>query len=91
MDCNDCKPPADSKSTMATAPSKMHQNTRCGTGASTLPPAVIVSITNDPESDEVTKKTITRIMPIKLVIEAKGNPSNILNSLSSSGASCAAV
>ena len=40
---------------MATAPSNTHQNTRCGTGASTLPPAVIVSITSDPESDEVMK------------------------------------
>ncbi len=53
---------------MATAPSKMHQNTRCGTGASTLPPAVIVSITSEPESDEVTKNTITRMMPTKEVI-----------------------
>jgi beta-ketodecanoyl-[acyl-carrier-protein] synthase len=46
------------------APSKVHQNTRCGTGASTLPPAVIVSITSEPESDEVTKNTITSTIPM---------------------------
>ena len=60
-----------SAAAMATAPSKMHQNTRCGTGASTLPPAVIVSITSEPESDEVTKNTTTSTMPMNEVIVAK--------------------
>ena len=53
--CSEARPPPISNA-MATSPSKVHQNTRCGTGASILPPAVIVSITSEPESDEVTKK-----------------------------------
>ena len=55
-------------STTATSPSKIAQKTRWGMGASTLPPAVMVSITSEPESDEVTKNTITRMMPMKLEI-----------------------
>ena len=62
---------------MATSPSKVHQKTRCGTGASILPPAVIVSITSEPESDEVTKNTITRMMPIVEVIAVSGSPCSI--------------
>src|SRR6056297_201278 len=89
-DCSDDRPPPIN-STIATAPSKMHQNTRCETGASTLPPAVIVSITSEPESDEVTKNTITRTMPITEVMVANGKAASIWNSFSSSGASCAAV
>ena len=46
--------PLPSSRAIATNPSKMHQNTRCGFGASTLPPAVIVSITSEPVSEEVT-------------------------------------
>jgi hypothetical protein len=65
------KSPA-SKSTIATKPSKIAQNTRCGTGASTLPPAVIVSMTKGPESEDVTKETTTRTMPRKDVIAASG-------------------
>jgi hypothetical protein len=53
---------------MATSPSKMHQKIRWITGASVLPPAVMVSITSEPESDEVTKKTITSVMPMNEVI-----------------------
>jgi actin-related protein len=55
----------------------VHQNTRCGTGASTLPPAVIVSITSEPESDEVTKNTITRTMAMNEVICCSGSASSI--------------
>jgi hypothetical protein len=33
-----------------------------------LPPAVMVSITSEPESDEVTKNTITRTMAMNDVI-----------------------
>ena len=49
--------PRPSRRAMATGPSKVHQNPRRETGASILPPAVIVSITRDPECDEVTEKT----------------------------------
>ena len=56
---------------------------RCTTGASILPPAVMVSITRDPESDEVTKNTITRMMPMAEVMPVRGNGSSILNSDSS--------
>src|SRR5690606_37374797 len=49
-------------SAMAARPAKMAQNTRGGRGASTLPPADITSMTNDPESDEVTKNTTTSTM-----------------------------
>ncbi len=82
--------PPPSNSAIATAPSKIAQNTRCGTGASTLPPAVMVSITSEPESDEVTKNTTTRMIPMNEVIEASGNSASISNSLSSSGASITA-
>ncbi len=49
------------------------QKMRCATGASILPPAVIVSITSEPESDEVTKNTITSTMPMNEVIAASGS------------------
>jgi hypothetical protein len=62
-------PPA-SKSTIVTKPSKIAQNTRCGTGASILPSAVIVSMTKNPESEYVTKETTTSTMPRKDVIAA---------------------
>ena len=55
-------PPTHSR-TMAIAPSIIAQKALCRIGVSTLPPAVILSITKEPESDEVTKKTNTRIMP----------------------------
>ena len=72
MACSATRPPPKI-SAIATKPSKVHQNTRCGVGASILPPAAIVSITNEPESDEVTKKTITRIMPISDVMPVSGS------------------
>src|SRR6056297_1163506 len=78
-DCSDDRPPPIN-STIATAPSKTHQNTRWLTGASTLPPAVIVSITSEPESEEVTKNTITRITARVEVIAASGRSDSIANS-----------
>ena len=36
------------------------QKMRWGTGACSLPPAVMESTTSEPESDEVTKKTMSR-------------------------------
>lgn len=83
-------PPA-SRSTIATSPSKIAQNTRCGTGASTLPPAVIVSITSEPELDEVTKNTTTRTMPMNDEIAASGRPSSMMKSCNSSDASAIAL
>src|SRR5690606_21941510 len=72
---------------MATRPSNTAQNTRCAIGASTLPPAVMVSITSDPESDEVQKKTITRMIPTIEVTVCSGRCDSIANSLSSTAAS----
>jgi hypothetical protein len=60
---------------------------RCGTGAWILPPAAMVSITSEPESEEVTKNTITRTMPMKLEIAVSGSCDSIWNSCSSSAAS----
>ena len=82
MACKAVSPPPI-RSTIATAPSKVHQKIRCGSGASTLPPAVIVSITSEPESDDVTKKTMTRMMPSVEVIAASGRLSSMANRLSS--------
>ncbi len=65
IDCSDASPPADSSSTIATIAFEDAPEHALGTGASTLPPAVIVSITSEPESDEVTKNTITSTMPTK--------------------------
>ena len=53
--------------------------------------AVMVSITNDPESDEVMKNMITNRMPMKEEIDASGNWPNMVNSWSSSAASCTPV
>lgn len=84
--CNAAKPPPNS-SEIATSPSNVAQNTRCGVGALTSPPALMVSITNDPESDEVTKNTMTSTMPIKEVIAVSGRCANISNNWISSAAS----
>ena len=60
-------------------PSNAHQKTRWTTGASSLPPAVIVSMTSEPESEEVTKKTTTSTTPTTDVIPANGSTSSIRN------------
>ena len=74
---------------MATAPSAVHQNTRCDTGASVRPPAAMVSMISEPESDEVMKKMMVKSMPKQDRRPASGRPynrpdsgrpSNILNS-----------
>lgn len=64
-------------------PSITTQKMRCTTGASTLPPAVIASITSEPESDEVMKNTSTRMMPTAEVRVASGRFSSIWNIASS--------
>lgn len=72
MVCSAVKPPPNNKA-IAIAPSMIAQNTRCGLGASTLPPAVIESMTNEPESDEVTKKMITSTIAMNEVICDSGS------------------
>ena len=57
---------------MATNPSAEHQNTRCMTGASNLPPEEMVSTTSEPESDEVMKKMMSKTMLTKEVIRVSG-------------------
>lgn len=52
--CTASVPPIHSSAT-ATAPSSTAQNTRCNTGESNLPPEVILSMTSEPESDDVIK------------------------------------
>ncbi len=49
--------PLIQSNTAAIAPSAEAQKMRWGTGASSLPPAMMLSITREPESDEVIKKT----------------------------------
>ena len=55
-----------------------------------LPPLQEV-LTRLPESDEVTKNTITRMMPMNDVIDASGSASSMRNSWIGRSASCAAV
>ncbi len=88
--CNAPSPPPI-KSAAATSPSNVAQKTRCATGASTLPPAVIVSITSDPESDEVTKNTMTSTMDSSEAMKVSGICVSISKSFSSSAASWAPV
>ncbi len=68
---------------MATMPSNAHQNTRWTTGASSLPPAVMVSTTSEPESDDVTKKITTSTMATADVRPARGSASSMAKSESS--------
>src|SRR5690606_7468888 len=57
--CNAANPPA-SNNAAAIHPSETDQKMRCHTGVSSLvPPEVSMSTTNEPESDDVTKKVIT--------------------------------
>ena len=72
-------------------PSNAHQNTRCTTGASSLPPAVMVSTTSEPESDEVTKKITTSTMAMHDVRPASGSAPSMANSESSGCCACTAA
>src|SRR5690606_1542961 len=76
-DCNAPRPPAIS-STMATSPSIVHQKTRCMVVVSVSPPAAIVSTTSEPESEDVTKNTVTRITAMVEVTVGSGR--NLKNS-----------
>ena len=70
--CNAFSPPA-TKSTDATTPSEIAQKTLCQVGGFGLPPEVIMSITNEPESDDVTKKVITNSVANNETIVAQGS------------------
>ena len=69
--------PPPNNNAAAITPSIAAQNILCGTGTSTLPPAVILSMTKEPESDEVTKKINTKTIAKKEVTLLKGKFSNI--------------
>jgi hypothetical protein len=71
--------PPPNSSAPAITPSITAQNTRCGVGASTLPPAVMLSITSEPESDEVMKNTSTSTIARNEVMPAIGKFSSIWN------------
>ena len=58
---------------MATKPSIWAHKIRCPTGAFNFPPEVMLSITSEPLSEEVTKKTETIKIPIILVMLLSGN------------------
>lgn len=58
--CKAVNPPPINR-TAASRPSIDAQNIFCPLGASCRPPEVNVSTTNEPESDEVTKKLATNI------------------------------
>ena len=62
--CSDCRPPPRSRA-MATAPSRLHQNTRWTAGGSSFPPADVMSMTSEAESDDVMKKITRRTTLVK--------------------------
>ena len=65
--------PPPTRRAIATAPSIKAHKIRCPTGAFSFPPEVMLSITREPLSDEVTKNTETIKIPIKLVTAGNGN------------------
>ncbi len=69
--------PPPYKSAAAIVPSAVAQNMRCRMGTSSFPPAVMLSITSEPESDDVTKNTSTRTMATNEVTSGKGKFSSI--------------
>src|SRR5690606_15612983 len=77
--CKACNPPPINK-TAAIAPTAIAQKMRKPTGESTFPPEVRLTITKEPESAEVTKKPIIKIMPITESSKGKGNCSKKTNS-----------
>lgn len=76
--CKAVSPPA-ANNTAATTPSVTAQKIRCQTGEFRSPLDVIISITNDPESEEVTKKVTISTVAIKEVIIDHGSCSNSTN------------
>ena len=76
--CSAASPPARS-SVAATAPSDTAQKIRCQTGGFSAPPELIISITNEPESDEVTKKVTISIVARAEVTVVNGSCSSMTN------------
>ena len=72
--------PPPSNSAMATKPSIKAQKIRCPTGASNFPPEVILSITKEPLSEEVTKNTETINIPNNTRESIKGKVFKKINS-----------
>lgn len=67
--------PPPARSTAATVPSNKDQKMRCQTGGFVDPPELSISITRDPESEDVTKNVTITVVAIKLTITEKGNES----------------
>src|SRR5699024_10407675 len=72
--------PPTTSSTAATAPSRIAQKTRVAFGVSTLPPQASMSMTSDPESEDVTKKKTTTRIATTLSTMPMGNTSKNWNS-----------
>ena len=64
--------PPTTSSTAAATPSRIAQNTRVALGVSTLPPHASMSMTSEPESEEVTKKNTTTMIAVTLRIGPSG-------------------
>ena len=71
--------PPPNKSAIATKPSIKAQKIRRPTGASSFPPEVILSMTKEPLSEEVTKNTETIKIPMILVKVYNGNAFKKMN------------
>ncbi len=76
--CSATRPPP-TKSAAATAPSRTAQKSLWSFGGSGFPPAVMMSMTIEPESEEVTKKVIITSTVIAEVAKLKGKCSRSLN------------
>ena len=73
--CKAARPPANS-SVAATAPSDSAQNMRCQTGGFSAPPELMISMTKEPESEEVTKNVTISIVANAEVIVVNGSCSS---------------
>src|SRR5690606_11233571 len=77
--CRACKPPLTSR-TAATSPAQTAQNMRCQTGGFCAPPLVIMSMTNAPESADVTKKVTISSVATPDETAERGNSASVSNS-----------
>ena len=66
-------PPPTTSRTAAATPSRIAQKTRVDLGVSTAPPHASMSMTSEPESDEVTKKNTTTMIAMTLRIDPSGS------------------
>ena len=77
-DCKAANPPVSSR-TAATTPSRTAQKNRCQSGGVSAPPDASVAFTSEPESDEVTKKVVTRMIASTEVMALNGKLSRKVN------------